>query len=155
MRLNFKPYDSQWVAALRDGGTDDYGLAPERTVSDGQGNPCRHCLDMIPKGAEMLICAARPFPGLQPYAETGPIFLCAEKCNAYADRDRPPALRDSPDYLLKGYSEDFRIIYGTGQIVAAERIEKACETLFDNANVAFVDVRSARNNCFQCRITRG
>jgi len=75
------------------GGLDANGQAPERAVSNGNGNPCRHCLTFIPEGAPMLILAHRPFPDLQPYAETGPIFLCADTCSRWRERVCP---RSSP-----------------------------------------------------------
>ncbi|HIP24311.1 MAG TPA: DUF1203 domain-containing protein [Rhodobacteraceae bacterium] len=155
MKLRFHPYSSAWVAHIRQGGADDYGQPAERAISDGAGNPCRSCLDDVSKGAEMLICAARPFPEKQPYAETGPIFLCADECSPWTGEGVPPALRSSPDYLLKGYSADHRIVYGTGQITLAADIERVAAEILARAEVTFVDVRSARNYCFQCRITAG
>ena len=154
MTLIYHPYDSRWVALVRGGGPDDYGLPAERVTSDGAGNPCRHCLDYIAQGAPMLICAARPFPALQPYAETGPIFLCADPCAPYESREMLPILRDSPQFLLKAYGADHRIIYGTGRIVSAAGLERACEAVLCGAKVAYVDLRSASNNCFQARVTR-
>ncbi len=153
MPLKFHPYDSAWVAQIRNGGVDDYKLPAERSVSDGVGNPCRHCLQFIPEGEEFLICAARPFAELQPYAETGPIFLCENNCVAWAGEGVPPVLRHSPDYLLKGYSADYRIVYGTGKITAKSDIERTLVDILLQDKVAFVDVRSALNNCFMCRIT--
>lgn len=152
MNLDFQPYAPEWVAHIRQGGADDYGHPAERTVSDGASNPCRHCLKDVSKGAEMLICAARPFPQKQPYAETGPIFLCADECDAWAGEGVPPILQSSPDYLLKGYSADYRIVYGTGQITLAADIERVAAEILAREDVTFVDVRSARNNCFQCRV---
>ena len=83
------------------GGVDSYGLLPERKVSDGGGNPCRHCLRMIPEGAGMLVLAHRPFGTLQPYAETGPIFLCADACEAGGGVEVPEILASS-DYIVRG-----------------------------------------------------
>lgn len=153
MPLTYLPYDPAWVASLRAGGTDAYGLPAERTVSDGGGNPCRHCLCDIPKGVAMLICAARPFPEPQPYAETGPIFLCAD-CAPYQEGAMPPVLANRTECLLKAYGADNRIIYGSGQITPTDEIERYCETLFMDAKVAYVDARSASNNCFTLRIKR-
>lgn len=96
----------------------------------------------------MLICAARPFTTLQPYAETGPIFLCADACTPYADDGLPPVLQTSPDYLVKAYGPDARIVYGTGQITASEAIDSYAATLLSRAEITYVDARSARNNCF-------
>jgi hypothetical protein len=152
MTLTYLPYDTATVASLRAGGPDAYGQPAERSISDGGGNPCRSCLNDVPKAAAMLICAARPFPTKQPYAETGPIFLCADECTPYAGYDLPPVLKTSPDYLLKSYSKDDRIIYGTGQITLSGDIAQYATDLLARDDVAYVDVRSARNNCFQTRI---
>ncbi|GHG87118.1 DUF1203 domain-containing protein [Pseudodonghicola xiamenensis] len=154
MTLQFHPYDSAFVAAVRAGGPDANGQPAERAVSDGAGNPCRHCLQNIPEGAPMLILAARPFPALQPYAETGPIFLCAAVCASWAGEGVPEILTTAPDYLMKGYGANDRIVYGTGRVVATADLPAYAETLLDDPRIAYVDVRSARNNCFQARITR-
>ncbi|MHA6646196.1 DUF1203 domain-containing protein [Mesorhizobium sp. A623] len=153
-KICFLPIPSHKARALRSGEPDAYGCLPERAVSDGEGNPCRHCLDLIPEGADMLILAYRPFPEPQPYAETGPIFLCADACEAWSGEGVPPILGSSPDCLLKGYTNDHRIRYGTGKIVAQEDVPAFATALLDRADISFVDVRSARNNCFQLRIVR-
>lgn len=152
-KIKFLPLPSDKVNLLRNGGRDAYDCLPERIVSDGEGNPCRHCLDFVPKGAGMLILACRPFDKAQPYAETGPVFLCAEECEPWSGAGIPPML-DSPDYLLKGYTVDQRIRYGTGKIVARDEIAGYAARLLDRDEISFVDVRSARNNCFQVRIVR-
>ena len=141
------------VRAYQAGGLDANGQVPERTTSDGGGNPCRHCLKMIPEGAGMLILAHRPFPAPQPYAETGPIFLCADPCEAGGGQALPEVLA-SPDYIVRGYGADDRIVYGTGGVVATRTIPARAEDIMADARVAYVHVRSARNNCYQLRIDR-
>lgn len=150
--IKFLPLPSNKVKALRNGGLDAYGCAPERAVSDGAGNPCRHCLDYIPKGTEMLILAYRPFDTAQPYAETGPIFLCADDCKPWSGADIPPIMNGSPDYLIKGYTAEQRIRYGTGKVVSKDDVLAYATHLLTRDDISFVDVRSARNNCFQTRI---
>lgn len=151
--LRFVPIPTEIARAYQAGGADCYGLLPERQVSDGGGNPCRHCLRMIPKGAGMLVLAHRPFGALQPYAETGPIFLCADACAA-GDGVEVPEILASPDYILRGYGADERIVYGTGGVVPTGRIAERAAELLADARVEFVHVRSARNNCFQLRVER-
>lgn len=151
--IRFTALPTAEVRALQSGASDAYGNAPERAVSDGKGNPCRHCLKQIPKGAAMLILAHRPFPALQPYAETGPIFLCADPCEPGGGTEIPAALA-SPEYLIKGYNAADRIVYGTGRIVPTEDIPAAAETILARDDIAYVHVRSARNNCYQARIER-
>lgn len=151
--IRFVPLPTEAVRAVQAGGADANGQVPERRVSDG-GNPCRHCLKMIPAGAGMLVLAWRPFPALQPYAECGPIFLCADPCEAGGGEDLPEILA-SPDYIVRGYGTDDRIVYGTGAVVPTARIADEAALRLADARVAYVHVRSARNNCYQLRIDRG
>ncbi len=149
--IQFTALPTDEVRALQEGGPDAYGNTPEHAISDGAGNPCRHCLGQIPAGAPMLIIAHRPFAALQPYAETGPIFLCAEPCARGGGQAIPAAL-SSPEYLIKGYSTEERIVYGTGAIVPTEEIPQQAADILNTPGVAYVHVRSARNNCYQMRI---
>jgi hypothetical protein len=135
------------------GGADANGQLPERVLAEGSGNPCRHCLKMVPEGKGMLILAHRPFPAPQPYAELGPIFLCADLCEQGGGEALPEMLA-SPDYIVRGYGADNRIVYGTGGVVATGAIAARAEVLLAQPGVAYLHVRSARNNCFQCRIER-
>ena len=154
MSLHFHALPTDTVRKLQQGGTDAYGNTPEKNISDGGGNPCRHCLSDIPEGKGMLILAHRPFAELQPYAECGPIFLCEEECDAPSDPSaQPDYFSKRNNVLLKGYTADERIKYGTGQIVPPDQIRSASETILSDPDVAFVDIRSATNNCYQCRIT--
>ena len=153
MTPRFTPIPTETVRAYQAGGPDANGQAPERHISDGGGNPCRHCLAMIPKGAAMLVLAHRPFPQPQPYAELGPIFLCADACTAAGGRDLP-AMLASPSYILRGYGADDRIVYGTGAVAATGSLLAEAAARFADPRVMYLHVRSARNNCFQCRIDR-
>ena len=156
MPVRFLALPTDAVRALQDGGPDAYGATPERRISDGDGVPCRHCLQNVEAGTAYLVLAYRPFPRLQPYAETGPIFLHAEPCERAEEADTLPQLfKDTPDYIVRGYGADDRIVYGTGGVIPTKHIPERAQTLLDRLDVAYVHVRSARNNCYQCRIERG
>ncbi|WP_434286811.1 DUF1203 domain-containing protein [Celeribacter sp. SCSIO 80788] len=140
--------------ALRLGKPDANGQEPEFVLNPYDAAPCRHCLCNIPKGHGMLICAHRPFAQISPYAETGPIFLCAAHCAPYRGEGLPEILTTSPEYLIKGYNIDERIVYGTGRVTPQAEIEAYCAELLARDEIAFVDIRSARNTCWQVRVTR-
>ena len=154
MSLRFRPLEAELVAAVRAGAADANGQPAERGISDGAHTPCRSCLRDVPAGHAMLILAARPFRTLTPYAETGPVFLCAEACTPWTSDGVPPVLRASPDYLVKGYSRAERIVSGTGQVTPEGDVPSYVEALLDREDVSFVDVRSARNNCWLARAVR-
>lgn len=153
MDLFYEPIATDLARALRAGAPDANGQPAERgAVASGKGEPCRHCLQNTKAGRQYLILAHRPFPAPQPYAETGPIFLCADDCQPWAGEGVPPILKSSPDYLMKGYTHGHRILYGSGRIVPQAEIEEYARGLLGDPRIAYVDVRSARNNCFQLRI---
>lgn len=154
MSIQFKALPTEAVRALQRGGLDAYGRAPEHQISDGDGVPCRHCMKNIAAGEGYLIVAYRPFPQLQPYAETGPIFLHAKECERAADGDALPEMLESSDYIVRGYGEDDRIVYGSGAVTPKAQIAARARTLFARDDIAYIHVRSAWNNCYQCRIER-
>ena len=153
--LIFRAISTEDARHFQDGGADAYGLHPERKTSEGDGVPCRHCLRDVEEGESYLILAYRPFPKLQPYAETGPIFLHATRCERAVDTSAiPPMLSKREAHLIKGYGADDRIVYGTGKIVASVDLKNEARRVLKQEDVAYVHVRSATNNCYTCRIDR-
>jgi len=137
------------------GAPDAYGRIPERHISSGSGVPCRHCLRDVAEGQAYLILAYRPFPELQPYAETGPIFLHTDPCERSPDQgETPTMLLKRAAHLIKGYGPDDRIVYGTGKIVTSPQLSSSAAAILAREDVAYVHVRSAVNNCYTCRIDR-
>lgn len=153
MQIRFNPIPTETVRAYQAGGPDANGLLPERKLSDGGTMPCRHCLKLIPKGTGMLVLAHRPFPALQPYAELGPIFLCAAACVAGGGPEVPEML-GSASYILRGYGSDDRIVYGTGAVVPTCDLKATAAAQLGQAGISYLHVRSASNNCYQLRIDR-
>lgn len=152
--IRFLPMPTQTATAVWNGGNDAYDMKPERRVSDGDGVPCRHCLRLVSAGEPYLILAHRPFPALQPYAETGPVFLHAEPCAAYEPSEDMPPMLTSRDYIVRGYSTDDRIVYGTGAVVPNADVTDYARALLARTDVAYLHIRSSRNNCYQCRVER-
>lgn len=152
MDIRFHGLPTDTVAHLRRSMRDAYDQPIERRLAQDEGWPCRHCLGQTPPDRDFLILAHRPFETSNPYAETGPIFLCADDCPAAEPTAEVPDILRSPSYLVRGYSADERIVYGSGQVVPTARIADYARNLLADPLIAFVDVRSASNNCFQCRI---
>lgn len=136
------------------GGVDAYGHRPETMISDGPGHPCRHCLRNIDTGEDLYVFAYRPFPDLQPYAETGPVFLHKTPCERYEAQEILPPMLSSRDYIVRGYNADNRIVYGSGAVTPTGEIADYAGTLLNRDEITYVHVRSARNNCYQCRIDK-
>jgi Protein of unknown function (DUF1203) len=154
--VRFVALPTELVDSYRRGEPDGYGRIPERQISDGGGLPCRHCLQDIAEGDEYLVLAHRPFTDLQPYAETGPIFVHADACRRHPETSRlPDVFLGRPQFMVRGYDAGERIVYGTGAIVETDRLAEVAGEIIARPDVEFVHVRSASNGCFQCRIDNG
>ncbi|MEM7335379.1 MAG: DUF1203 domain-containing protein [Chloroflexota bacterium] len=152
-QLIFKAMPTEIARSYQSGAADANGQQPERFISSGDGVPCRHCLQQVPEGEPYLVLSYRPFPDLQPYAEAGPIFLCANECRRHPESEQiPPMLKGKEALIIRGYNAENRIIYGTGKVVPAEQIPFFARNTFENEAVKYIHIRSSTNNCFQCRV---
>ncbi len=103
----------------------------------------------------MLVLAYQPFQQNQPYAETGPIFLHKEKCDAYSNVSSVPEIFNRWDeVIVRGYTDHNRINYIAAKIVKTANIQEECKALLAIPNVDYLHVRTTKYNCFQCRIER-
>ncbi|TCP90910.1 MULTISPECIES: DUF1203 domain-containing protein [unclassified Rhizobium] len=153
-KIRFTAMPTDDAMHIWNGGADAYGLTPERFVSDGDGNPCRHCLEHIAGDEPALLFAYRAFPTPQAFAETGPIFLHAAPCTRYAAEECLPPILSSPDYIVRGYDHADRIVYGSGAVTPTTDIINRASDILERLDIAYVHVRSSRNNCYHCRIDR-
>jgi len=153
MSLVVRGIPTDAVLRIRRGGPDANGQPALRRIAEGVANPCRHCLELIAQGDEKLVVAWRPFPALQPYAETGPIFFHARECARYESDALPGWFAFMDPALVRGYSEDDWIRYDTGYVVAGYEIGATCARILADRTIAYVHVRS-KYNCFQCRVDR-
>ncbi len=119
MNIRYEAISTDIVRSLQNGDPDAYGNMPERAVSDGSRIPCRHCLKLVDEGDEYLIVAHRPFGNLQPYSETGPIFLHADFCERATPDENLPDMLNNPAYLVRGYDADERITARLRQSIPA------------------------------------
>ncbi len=155
MPIKFLALETSVVRALQAGGRDANKMMPEKVISQGGGMPCRHCLSYIEAGEEMLILAYRPFETIQPYAEQGPIFLHGRQCDRHENTAVPPQMfLEWEQLLIRGYTSDERIKYGTGKVVTSRSLADECSTALSDTEIDYVHVRSASNNCYQCRVER-
>lgn len=154
MKLKIEGISSDEATRFRNGGVDANGQVAVRQIADAGANPCRHCLGLIAEGGPMLVLSYRPFPSLQPYAETGPIFLHAEACPRYASDRLPSWFTHFDPAIVRGYDSRDWIRYETARVINGGEIESVCESLLENPDVAYVHIRS-KFNCFQCRVDRG
>lgn len=154
MKLVVRGIPTEHVDAIRAGGPDANGQPALLRVAEGQGNPCRHCLQRIDEGDGKLVLSYRPFDGLQPYAESGPIFLHQRHCERYEADRLPSWFAFLLPAIVRGYDRNDWIRYETANVVPGRELEAECLKILANEDVAYVHIRS-EFNCFQCRVERG
>lgn len=152
--MQYRAMSTEQARAYQAGEKDANGLAPEIVVSDGNANECRHCLQFIEKGENMLILAHRPFDTVQAFAELGPVLLHQKQCERYTSDTSLPPIYTHRDMIVRAYTSNDRIIYGTGKVIAMHDLEARAERMFSDSNVAYLHVRSASNNCYHFRLER-
>jgi hypothetical protein len=129
-------------------GAADHALI---TVDSPGSSPCRHCLRWAQPGERVILFPYAAIPSGHPYSETGPIFVHANECQRYSATNEYPAdFRNGR--VFRAYDAKYNII--DAQVVNDSEPEVVIESLFQNPDTAFVDVRSVTNGCFTFRILR-
>lgn len=130
-------------------GAADHALI---TVDEPGSAPCRHCLRWAQPGERVILFPYAAIPSGQPYSETGPIFVHANECQRYSETNEYPAdFRNGR--VVRAYDSTYNII--DAQVVNGSEPEVVIESLFQNSDTAFVDVRSVTRGCFTFRVQRG
>ena len=128
-------------------GAADHALI---TVDTPRSSPCRHCLRWAQPGERVILFPYSAIPSGHPYSETGPIFVHAHECPRYSATNEYPAdFREGR--VFRAYDSKYNII--EAEINGSEP-EVVIETLFQNPDTAFVDVRSVTHGCFTFRVQR-
>jgi len=153
MQLHVRGIPTDEVERIRRGGPDANGQPALVRVAEGLANPCRHCLGLIAEGDGKLVLAYRPFDALQPYAETGPIFLHERACTRYDSDALPDWFVFLEPAIVRGYGRDHWIRYDTGNVVPGAELAASCRSILSDATIAYVHIRS-KYDCFQCRVDR-
>ncbi len=153
MKLAVRGIPTAEAEHLRTGGHDANGQPAVVTVAQGARNPCRHCLQLIDEGEEMLVLSYRPFAQAQPYAESGPIFLHRKDCLRYEENRLPAWIAQMTPAIIRGYDANDWIKYETGAVLAGDELTAESRKILADASAAYVHIRS-RFNCFQCRVER-
>ena len=150
-RFEIIPLPTQIADAARravKAGAEDHALI---TVDSAESSPCRHCLRWAQPGERVVLFPYAAIPSGHPYSETGPIFVHANECQRYsATNEYPVDFHDGR--VFRAYDSNYNII--DAQVVNGSEPEVVIESLFQNADTAFVDVRSVTRGCFTFRVQR-
>ena len=144
------PLDPSLAAAIRSTRRDAAGR-PVLPWRDGARHQCRACLELSREDETVLLASLTPFETVQPYAETGPVFVHERDC-AFTQPEGawPTELPRSP--VLRAYSAKDQIV--DAALVADRPVEDVVEELLSRADVAYVHARNAAYGCYMFRVER-
>ena len=121
------------------------------TVDSPESSPCRHCLRWAQPSEPVVLFPYAAIPSGHPYSETGPIFVHANQCERYSATNEYPAdFRNGR--VFRAYDSNYNII--DAQVVDSSEPEVVLESMFQDPETVFVDVRSVTHGCFTFRVQR-
>jgi hypothetical protein len=151
LRYQVTPIPAEFAARIRTELVDDFGNRLTVWDSDSPA-PCRHCLRMSRPGERLIVFAYRPFGRSGPYAEIGPIFIHADGCETYADRENFPEDFAPRVLTMRAYNNEGTI--EIAELSQAGAPEATLARLFANERVRFVHVRNPAWGCYDFQVDR-
>ncbi len=128
--------------------------APDHAVETADapiGYPCRHCLQWAQPGEKVVLFPYASIPPGHPYAESGPIFVHAEKCERYAATEKYPA-NFRQHRVLRAYDAGHAMIDAV--VLESDPPEMTIAQLLENPRTAFLQARSSLRGCYTFSIER-
>ncbi|MFL6583643.1 MAG: DUF1203 domain-containing protein [Chthoniobacterales bacterium] len=113
--------------------------------------PCRHCLRWAQPGERVILFTYASIGPGRPYAESGPIFVHEQPCQAYsATYDYPVDFRNGR--VVRAYDVGENMVDAV--VVNGEEPEAIIARLLARPETAFLQVRSVTRGCFTFKIER-
>ncbi|HEY2474423.1 MAG TPA: DUF1203 domain-containing protein [Candidatus Cybelea sp.] len=140
---------------------EDVANDARATMRDGFGHeltvvrdkaPCRVCLRISKEPEDLILLSYQPLADKGPYAEIGPIFIHADRCEVYADATEFPSDFAARRLVLRAYGYDGHIVDAT--VAEAGTAPARAAAFLDDNQIEEVHVRHESYTCFQFKIVR-
>ena len=132
---------------IRAAGRDEAGNPLEVQVHADGGAPLRCCLREARAGERLLLIAYTPPGTAGAYAERGPVFIHADRCEGYlAAGVYPPGLAHRPQ-VVRAYDRQGRIADGV-LVTDGHQAQGVIAELLARPEVALVHLRNVGYGCY-------
>jgi hypothetical protein len=150
------PIATEIAERFRQTGEDDYGNPIRRMeASDGNGFPCRHCLEAGVAGDTMLLGSYNLPRPLGIYWTPSPIFVHARSCRAFtAKNEIAPTVSVNALVSVRAYDGSDQLIYDLGEVCAGDVADTPLERALADPRTEFVNIHTARPGCLLTRVER-
>lgn len=125
----------------------------KRVVADAPCSyPCRVSLADADIGATLILCNYKHLEINSPYAAAYAVFVREGAQQAQLEPGEVPELLRHRLLSLRGFDEAGYL--KQADVVEGKSVARAMETMFENDDIAFVDIHNAREGCFHARAVR-
>jgi len=146
-RLAFEPIPAAQLDAIRAAGRDEAGNLLEVRVLEDSGAPLRCCLREARAGERVLLIAYTPPGTAGAYAERGPVFVHAERCEGYpTPAQYPPGLAHRQQ-VVRAYDRQGRIADGV-LVADGQQAQGVIAELLARPEVELVHLRNVGYGCY-------
>jgi Protein of unknown function (DUF1203) len=133
--------------AIRASGRDEAGNAVEVTVLSEGGSPLRCCLREAGPGEPVLLIAYTPPGTAGAYAERGPVFIHADRCEGYLTPHDYPAGLAHRQQVVRAYDRQGRIADGV-LVADGRQAQGVIAELLLRPGVELVHLRNVGYGCY-------
>jgi hypothetical protein len=145
--LSYLAIPAEELDAIRMAGRDEAGNVLEIQVPAEGGAPLRCCLREARAGERLLLIAYTPPGTAGAYAERGPVFIHAERCDGYpTPHQYPPGLIGRPQ-VVRAYDSQGRIADGV-LVADGHQAQGVIAGLLARPEVALVHLRNVGYGCY-------
>ena len=148
------PIETELAHNMRSSGLDPFGHAAEIWVAREPRLPCRHCLEEAPLHGKVLLVSYQPLQRQTPFAGRGPIFICADDCEAFGERERVPEIVASRHVNLRAYDGSGKMLYAHARLAKGEGAGQEISSMLEDDEVVEVHAHTALHGCFLCKFVR-
>ncbi len=146
-QISYQAISPGELDGIRAAGRDEAGNPLEVQVHADGGAPLRCCLREARAGERLLLIAYTPPGTAGAYAERGPVFIHAARCEGYlAAGQYPPGLAHRPQ-VVRAYDRQGRIADG---VLAADgrQAQRVIAELLARPGVELVHLRNVGYGCY-------
>jgi uncharacterized protein DUF1203 len=148
------PIETELARNIRCSGLDPFGGVADVWVAHEPRFPCRHCLAEAALHSKVLLISYQPLQQQTPYAGRGPIFICADDCEAFGGTKKLPEIVASRHINLRAYDGLGKMLYGYSKLARGEDAGPEIASMLEDKEVAEVHAHTAMHGCFLCKFVR-
>jgi hypothetical protein len=153
--IEYTPIDPERLDAMRRRGVDETGNAWNAFGAAG-GEPVRCCVRRAEPGERIVLISYSPWTRPHPWAETGPVYVHAERCAGYTGDGAYPVGFDRDRSMLYPFdATGARIPEHVTYVGPNDDHGAAVRDLLATPGVEVVHVRSAIAGCYTFQARTG